>query len=161
MKNKVNKSFLTAMGASKNFHKRGEVKPIPRKGIAVDGGCSFGSGGSSSSGTSYYRGIDLETGELLFEEKIGEATNNIAEFLAICHALFLFEDELPIYSDSATAISWVNNKMCNTSFHDEEINEIIQNSERYLWSIHYKPEVKKWLTRDWGENPADFGRKNK
>ena len=44
-------------------------------------------------------------------------TNNIGEFLAIVHGLALLKQkgfDMPIYSDSVNAISWVKQKKCKT-----------------------------------------------
>ena len=66
--------------------------------IAVDGACN------TRTGAAEYRGVDLKTGKELF--KIGpfeNGTNNIAEFVAIVHALAYCKKHnlrLPIYSDS-------------------------------------------------------------
>jgi len=69
-------------------------------------------------GVTKYCGVDTKTGQVLFQHKYNEATNNIGEFLAIVHALALYRKqgkELKIiYSDSANAISWIKQKKCKT-----------------------------------------------
>ena len=52
----------------------------PTRGIAVDGSCL------GNPGIMQYQGIDIETGERLFYNRIPLGTNNIAEYLAIIHA---------------------------------------------------------------------------
>jgi ribonuclease HI len=37
--------------------------------------------------------------------------------------------------------------------------DLIDRAERWLASNTYANPVLKWETSDWGENPADFGRK--
>lgn len=127
----------------------------PNKGIAVDGGCS------GNPGLAYYRGVDIETGEELFKVDIGEATNNIAEFLAICHALhYQIKNNIsvPVFSDSQTAISWVNKSNANTTFVGEEINSRLRKAEQFLRTVGNR-DIKKWDTKKFGEIPADFGLK--
>lgn len=122
--------------------------------IVVDGYC-LGNPGQSG-----YKGVDLETYEVLFEEHLGLGTNNIAEFLAICHALYYLNKRnlpLKVTSDSQTAIAWVNKKKANTSFNGHIANRI-KDAENFLKTLG-KFELTKWDTRTLGENPADFGNK--
>jgi len=44
-------------------------------------------------GITEYRGVDTRTGQVLFQHKYDEATNNIGEFLAIVHALALYKKQ--------------------------------------------------------------------
>jgi ribonuclease HI len=129
----------------------------PNKGIAVDGGCS------GNPGQAYYRGVDIETGKELFRYNIGEATNNIAEFLAICNAIYYrntMKLDLVIYSDSQTAIAWVKHKIANSTYSNEYIEPRIRKAEQFLKSNKFE-KIEKWITKSWGEIPADFGLKNK
>lgn len=126
---------------------------IPTKGICVDGSTS------GNPGPSEYRGLDLETGEILFEEQIGNATNNIAEFLALCHAIHYCKKKNispVIYSDSVTALAWVRNRQHRTTFKGE-ITERLNKACRFLMGTNIIPT--KWKTKEWGEIPADYGRK--
>ena len=95
-----------------------------------------------------------------------QGTNNIGEFLAIVHGLALMKQKglsLPIYSDSANAISWIKQKKCKTKLvrtdKNEPIFDLITRAEKWLRENNYSSPVYKWETRDWGEIPADFGRK--
>lgn len=132
--------------------------PIPTFGIAVDGGCSFGSHGDTSMGFSYYKGVDISTGITLFEKNIGLATNNIAEYLAIIHALARYGNKYPIYSDSTIAIGWVMKKNMKTKHRGTIIDRVLK-AEDYLRSLDFAFDLRKWETKWWGENPADFGLK--
>ena len=122
--------------------------------IIVDGYCK------GNPGQSGYKGIDSKTHEVLFQEELGISTNNIAEYLTICHAFhYLKYRNLPlvVISDSVTAMSWIKKRKTNTSFKGV-IKERLEKAENFISSIeNYKLE--KWDTRNNGENPADFGNK--
>lgn len=139
--------------------------------LAVDGACS------GNPGKMEYRGVDAETGAELFHfGPVPGGTNNIAEFLAIVHALALMKQwaqqrpdmanyylNLRIYSDSKTAQSWVKQRKCKTKLAPTEENRllfpIIQRAENWLLVNTYTNPIVKWKTESWGEIPADFGRK--
>jgi ribonuclease HI len=120
----------------------------PTNGIAVDGGCS------GNPGLAYYRIVDIATNEELVRKDIGEATNNIAEFIGLCHAMKDYPNAV-IYSDSITAISWVRKKKPNSSFEYQGLLAL----KFWLENLKKQPEIRKWETKNWGENPADFGLK--
>lgn len=129
--------------------------------ISVDAACS------GNPGDMEYRGVDTKSGEELFHHgPVANGTNNIGEFLAIVHALALLKQKgktLPIYTDSATAMSWVRNKRVNTTVvRNESTEEVWQLIDRALtWLRHntYSNKLLKWETKEWGEIKADFGRK--
>lgn len=52
----------------------------PKRGIATDGAHSM------KRGVTRYRAVNLATGELLFEQNIGNQTINIGEFLGVVEA---------------------------------------------------------------------------
>ncbi|MEK6879071.1 MAG: reverse transcriptase-like protein, partial [Nanoarchaeota archaeon] len=63
-------------------------------------------------GKGEYRGVNTETGEVLFEYQFPtKVSNNVAEFLAIVDGIkYLRDNNLKlriIYSDSKIAINWV------------------------------------------------------
>lgn len=129
--------------------------------LAVDAACS------GNPGKMEYRGVYLRSREEVFHlGPLEQGTNNVGEFLAIVHGLALMKQKglsLPIYSDSANAISWVKQKKCKTKLVRNEKNnyifELITRAEKWLHENSYANPVYKWETRDWGEIPADFGRK--
>ena len=93
-------------------------------------------------------------------------TNNIGEFLAIVHGLALLKQKnlnMPIYSDSRNALSWVKQKKCKTKLERTEKTEalfqLIERAEKWLKENTYTTPLLKWETDVWGEVPADFGRK--
>lgn len=122
---------------------------------------------NTATGDMEYQGFYLKTKERLFlKGPFRHATNNIGEFLAIVHALALLhqkQSNLPIYSDSRTAISWVKAKKANTKLAEKEGNqevfELIDRAEKWLQNNKFGNKILKWETEHWGENPADFGRK--
>ncbi len=128
---------------------------------AVDAACS------GNPGKMEYRGVDLATGQQIFHFGPIKGTNNIGEFLAIVHALALFEKQgikdKVIYSDSYNAILWVNKKKCKTTLTRETATEqvlnMVERAEFWLRTHTYTTPIIKWETGKWGEIPADFGRK--
>ncbi len=122
---------------------------------------------NTASGDMEYQGIYLATKQYIFRMgPYADGTNNIGEFLAIVHALALLHQKksnIPVYSDSRTAISWVKKKKANTKLdptpHNAVLFELIERAERWLASHAFANPVLKWETDYWGENPADFGRK--
>lgn len=72
-------------------------------------------------------------------------------------------NDLPIYSDSATAIKWVQQKRANTTLiknkSTQQIYDLIERAEKWLRENQYSNKVLKWETHLWKEIPADYGRK--
>ncbi|OPZ29252.1 MAG: Ribonuclease H [Bacteroidetes bacterium ADurb.BinA174] len=129
--------------------------------IAVDAACS------GNPGLMEYRGVFVADGvEIFHVGPLKDGTNNIGEFLAIVHALALLKQKnskIPIYSDSVNAIKWVVRKKCNTKLEKTDNNksvfDLIARAEKWLSENTYENPVIKWETNNWGEIPADFGRK--
>ncbi|MCC6723531.1 MAG: ribonuclease H family protein [Saprospiraceae bacterium] len=128
--------------------------------ISVDAACS------GNPGVMEYQGVDTRTKTPIFHQKHPLGTNNIGEFLAIVHALAMFHQQgkdTPIYTDSRTAIGWVKLRACKTKLvrnaKTENLHQIIARAENWLKTHTYKNPILKWETEDWGEIPADFGRK--
>ena len=136
------------------------VKPILPS-VCVDAACK------GSPGPLEYRGVDTETGNQLFHAgPFTKGTNNIGEFLAIVHALTWLakhNSQMPIYSDSNNAISWVNAGSCQTKLKHTHTNAalfaLITSAENWLAENSKSNAILKWDTEAWGEIPADFGRK--
>ncbi|MDR2962262.1 MAG: ribonuclease H family protein [Bacteroidales bacterium] len=129
--------------------------------IAVDAACS------GNPGDMEYRGVYVKNGQELF--RVGpykQGTNNIGEFLAIVHGLAFLKQRnsnLPLYTDSVTALSWIRKKKCNSKLietsHNSDIFDLIYRAEQWLATNSYTTRIMKWETAQWGEIPADFGRK--
>ena len=122
---------------------------------------------SGNPGKMEYQGVDTTTKEILFKMgPFNNATNNIGEFLALVHGIAILEkksDKKIIYSDSITAMSWVRKKHCQTKLKRNEKNEevfvLVERAIKWLKQNNYSVIIKKWDTKNWGEIPADFGRK--
>ncbi|MGO3690814.1 ribonuclease H [Psychroflexus sp. S27] len=137
------------------------LEEINFKSISVD------AASSGNPGKMEYRGVITKTKEELF--KIGpfeQGTNNIGEFLALVHGLAFLKSknsQLAIYSDSKIAMSWVRQKKCKTKLQKNAKNakvfELIKRAENWLKTNTYSTTILKWNTKEWGEIPADFGRK--
>ena len=123
--------------------------------IYTDGACS------GNPGPMEYRGVDLRSGRELFHLGPMHGTNNIGEFLAIVHALALLKKQG--VKRSRNALLWVRQKQCKTRLERNAQTEgLFQLIDRaVIWLRNNKIEVPllKWQTKEWGEVPADFGRK--
>ncbi len=113
-----------------------------------------------------YRGVHLPSGKEVFHFGPVHGTNNIGEFLAIVHALALLKQKglsMPVYSDSRTALIWVQKKKCKTTLvrtpQTEPLFQLIARAEKWLRENAITVPLLKWETELWGEVPADFGRK--
>lgn len=128
--------------------------------LAVDAACS------GNPGPMEYRGVHVASQQEVFRFGPMKGTNNIGEFLALVHGLALVNKrgfDMPIYSDSATAIGWVKQKRCKTKLprtkETEELFLLIERAEKWLSENKFATRIIKWETKQWGEIPADFGRK--
>ena len=128
----------------------------PTAGICTDGAHSI------KRGVSQYRGIDLKTGNELFNKELGNQTVNISEFLGVVAAIkYIIETgDSPkvLYTDSITAITWVNNKKTAS----QKRHSDLKRAEVFLKAMSSEVdtiEVRHWNTTEWGEIPADFGNK--
>jgi ribonuclease HI len=127
----------------------------------VDAACDM------TTGVMEYRGVDTETAAEIFRMgPFQDSSNNLGEFLAVVHALAFMKERsmaLPVYTDSKTALAWVRNKKAKTTVQRTSGNalvfELIARAETWLRNNTYPNLVLKWETEQWGEVPADFGRK--
>lgn len=129
--------------------------------ISVDAACS------GNPGLVEYRGVHTTTKEPFFAKgPYHDGTNNIGEFLALVHCLALQKRHklnLPIYTDSMTAMKWVKDKKAKTKLErtsrNTELFELIERAEQWLKENPPFVPIIKWDTDNWGEIPADYGRK--
>lgn len=132
--------------------------------IAVDGACA------GNPGAMEYRGVRVATGEEIFH--IGnktplKGTNNIGEFLALIHVAAylkkLGDSTTPIYTDSRTALSWLKRGASKTTLASTPETaptlELLRRADAWLANNKILNPILKWNTEEWGEIPADFGRK--
>lgn len=130
--------------------------------ISVDAACS------GKSGLMEYRGVwSGDRAEIFHQGPFEMGTNNVGEFLALVHGLAYLKknniEQIPIYSDSKTALSWLRKKEVKTTLKKTAKNKVlfdlIERALLWLRSNTYTTTVIKWDTAHWGEIPADFGRK--
>lgn len=145
----------------KEDKKNGHViaKPILNS-LSVDAACS------GNPGVMEYQGVHVTSKEVWFHKRFELGTNNIGEFLAIVHGLADLNRRkinIPVYTDSMTALAWVRKKKCGTKLPENEktmeLFELIRRAEYWLNTNQWEQPLLKWETKEWGEIPADFGRK--
>lgn len=129
---------------------------IPAEGIAVD------ASHSTKNSVTEYQAMDLNSGERIFHKSLGNQTVNIGEFLGVVEAVkYIIENDFSpriIYTDSITAITWFKNKKTGSA----KKNRNLQKAEIFLKLFFYDVDsiqVLHWDNKNWGEIPADFGRK--
>jgi ribonuclease HI len=153
-KNKTTPSVSTTQNA--------DNQRIIKESICVDAACS------GNPGNMEYRCVYTKTKEQLFHQgPFPQGTNNVGEFLALVHGLAMLKKEgkltMPIYTDSKTAMAWVRNKKVKTELKqtkkNDQIFDLIERALTWLNTNTYANPIIKWETEDWGEIPADFGRK--
>lgn len=127
--------------------------------------------GASDGSSCEFQAVWVDTKKLAFaSKKFVGGTNNIAEFLGLVLACKHLKDKnLPIniYTDSVTAMAWFRNKKANTTASANgkmtaELENLIQKSEKFLIEneeLLKTAKILKWETKEWGEIPADYGRK--
>lgn len=128
---------------------------------AVDASCL------GNPGRMEYQCVELMSGRTIF--RLGpfeDATNNIGEFLAIVHAMALMTRDgnfHNIYSDSVSGMAWVRTRKVKTQLkptpRNGKVFELLARAVTWLNTHTFPCRVMKWQTEEWGEIPADFGRK--
>lgn len=131
-----------------------------KQALCVDAACS------GNPGPMEYRGVHIPSGKEVFRFGPIQGTNNIGEFLAIVHALALMQQKnisMPIYSDSVSGMAWVRNRKAKTTLNrtaqTEQALDLVARAENWLRTNQVQVPILKWDTENWGEIPADFGRK--
>lgn len=156
-------SLLTAIAKGPKVKVNYEAFPeIRLDALAVDAACS------GNPGLVEYQGVWVRTGERIFHAgPFACGTNNIGEYLALVHGLALLHQQgrpnVPIYTDSKTARSWVRNRAPKTALKPNIANaqlfELMRRATTWLQSHEITNPILTWDTPVWGEIPADFGRK--
>ena len=139
-----------------------DIPEINLDAIAVDGACS------GVPGPMEYRGVDVKSGiELFHVGPLDDGTNNVAEYLALIHALaYLYQKgdrTTPVYSDSKIARGWVKNHGHRSKLERTPRNglifELLDRADNWIRTHQTENPILRWDTKAWGEIPADFGRK--
>lgn len=148
------------MGIAKKPQQSFSGLTIIQNSLSVDAACS------GNPGVMEYQGVHTQTKKQIFYQKFEVGTNNIGEFLALVHGLSYLKKNgysHPIYTDSVNAMKWVEAKKCKTKLErnttTEDLFQMIENAEKWLRMNNYSTQILKWNTKNWGEIPADFGRK--
>lgn len=147
-------------------HKKLTSKIISTEGIEWNS-IAVDAASSGNPGKMEYRGVVTKTKQVLFHMgPFPNGTNNIGEFLALVHGLAFLKDkksDLPVYTDSKIAMSWIRQKKCKTKLtknsKNEKLFELVKRAELWLSKNKFSNPILKWQTKAWGEIPADFGRK--
>lgn len=165
------KAKSAAAGASaRSILSQGKVSAagVPRAALEIDyDSISVDVGTHGNPGPVEYKGVDTQTGDILFYVgPIPNGTNNLGEFIAVVHALDYLNKQgssKTIYSDSRTALAWIRNlKIASTLKRDESTRRIWELADwalDWLRTNRYDNQIVKWNTEEWGEIRADFGRK--
>jgi ribonuclease HI len=144
---------------------------FPQNGICVDAECR------GNPGVSRFQLYDLSSKENKAISEPFHATNNIAEFLGLLNAIhYCLKNEIEnLFSDSQTALSWARKRQYRTKQMPDLVLKRVDKGLEFLRKLEYNHEnfsftdlktnkivfLNKWLTSEWGENPADFGNKIK
>lgn len=155
--------LIRAIASRKNERVNYDAYPeIRQDSLAVDAACSH------NPGPVEYRGVWVRTGQQIFHVgPLEDGTNNIGEFLALVHGLALLKaqgrGDVPIYTDSKTARSWVKNRALKTTVvrtpRNAELFRLVDRALAWLAANTPTNPILTWDTPVWGEIPADFGRK--
>lgn len=133
--------------------------------IAVDGACA------GNPGRMEYRAVRVADGAEVF--RIGDkmeltGTNNIAEYLGMIHLAALLarngDFTTPIYTDSRNTLAWLRRGHSKTTLVPSPATaktlELLARADAWLAANGpIRNPIIKWPTEEWGEIPADFGRK--
>ena len=125
--------------------------------LAVDAACN------GKTGVFEYQGVITDSGTQVFHGGPWKnGTNNVGEFLALIHGLAYLKksrSDLPIYTDSRTAMAWIRRGKANSNATDPKTRQLILRGEKWLANNSWDNPILKWETKAWGEIPADFNRK--
>ena len=153
---------IRVVGKSKPSVDIAHIAEIKHNSISVDAACS------GNPGVMEYQGVETISGKQLFHVgPLPGGTNNVGEFLALIHALAYFEkkndSKTIIYTDSRTGMAWLRNKKVKTTLDRTDRNKqvfvLLERAIKWMNTHDHRNPILKWDTANWGEIPADFGRK--
>lgn len=149
------RSFKTSKSLSPEERER--IGDPIQMSLSVDAACN------GRTGVFEYQGVITESGTQVFHAGPWKnGTNNVGEFLALVHALAYLKknrSDLPIYSDSRTAMAWVRRGKANSNATNAKTRTLIMRAEKWLAENTWTNPILKWETKAWGDIPADFNRK--
>lgn len=134
----------------------------PQRFITTDASCL------GNPGMLEYRALWGDTREVIFQRgPFKNGTNNIGEYLALVLAIIWCQKNghhnTPIYTDSITAMAWVRKKKIGTKLtrtaQNAQLFDAMAIAQDWLLTHEYHNPILKWDTDNWGEIPADYGRK--
>ena len=118
-----------------------------------------------------YRAVRLYDGSEVFHIGASQpltGTNNIAEYLAVIHLAALLakagDTTTPIYTDSRNTFAWLRRGKSKTTLQrtpkTAKVLDLLERADAWLAANGpIRNPILKWKTDEWGEIPADFGRK--
>ncbi len=119
-------------------------------------------------GPAWYRGVVVEpdgrTREVFREGPLDGLTANAAEFVALVHGLRWLQahgQDWPLYTDSRIAYGWLQAGRARTRHRPTQGPgaAALAQAEAWLAQNGIPNPVHLWVTDQWGDIPADFGRK--
>ncbi len=144
----------TAKGGAASKAKKKPAGPIPTEGICSDAGTH------GNPGPCEYQVSTLDA-NVLEHSHLGVHTNNYAELAGI-EAMLRYaanSGDILCWTDSAIAMGWIRSRRLGPTVKEPElILEMIGRINKIL-SANPQLRLVKWVTKSWGEIPADFGRK--
>jgi len=134
---------------------------VDMEAYCVDAACS------GNPGALEFQGVTMDGQTLFHYGPFPEGTVNIGEFLAIVKALKILNEagdhQRAIYSDSRIGMTWVRKKKAKSTLPLTPVTRpllnLVEKAETWLQENSTSNPVLKWETSQWGEIPADFGRK--
>lgn len=111
-----------------------------------------------------WRCVLMPDNQLLFQSKgLDDGSNNVGEYVALYYGARindLLNTKLPIYTDSVTAMAWARDGSHKSDAKlTGQLFILCAKANDYFTNNPKSHRVLKWQTSEWGEIPADFGRK--
>jgi len=139
--------------------KKESIKEKPAN-LPTEGLCSDGAA-SGNPGPAEYQVADLN-GNILVHRKLGIRSNNYAELAgigAMIKYVLVSRETNILWTDSKIAIGWAQTLRIGQTVRDRPIIVKMARAIHAMLRQHPEIQLKKWDTKNWGEIPADFGRK--
>lgn len=90
-------------------------------------------------------------------EYSGYCTKNVAEFIAIAHAIHYCKKQrlkIPIYSNNTAAISWITKRKVKSALIETTENSKLfskfEKIQKWIKGIEFSNPILHWNTKDWG-----------